>query len=342
MGADGRIHLCFLGCGHMTARHARFARRHSGDLALAFASRSLERAEAFSRTHKGVAAFGSYAEACASPDVDAVFVCTPPHVRVEPVAIAASSGKSIVIEKPVARSLAEMDEIVGIVERAGVRCMVAENYHFKPSLKALGRWVEEGAIGTPLFVEINHATRKRPGGWREDAEIMGGGALLEGGVHWVRALTLLGGPAEAVVAARPRGDYEARAPFEDSILVLTRFAGGAVGKLLHSWAAKTPLKGLGFSRLLGTDGAIHFESNGILLVLNGRRRAISLPSLTDPLGFRAMFRALVPYLRDGGQSPLSARDVYHDYAVVDAAYRSLETGVFETVASAPPGGATSR
>lgn len=331
METRSKLNLCFLGCGLMARRHSKVARRHSADLAVSFASRSLERARDFKRAHQGVAAFGSYQEACAAPDVDAVFICTPPHLHLELVRMAAQAGKAIVLEKPVARSLDEMREMIDVVDRTGVRCMVAENYHFKPSLRVLRRWLDEEVIGTPLFIEVNHAARSRPSGWRQDADIMGGGALLEGGVHWVRALTILGGPAVAVAAVRPSGDYQPMAPFEDSLLLLVRFASHSAGKLLHSWAVPNPLKRIEFSRVLGTEGTIHFESNGIGLLLNGRRRALRLPSLTDLLGFRAMFRALVPYLRDGGSSPLSLRDVYHDYALVDAAYRSVKSGAFETV-----------
>jgi predicted dehydrogenase len=337
MARGDRVRLCFVGCGAMARRHAKVARRYRSELALSFASRSIERAREFSGSLGGEAAYGSYEEACASPDVDAVFLCTPPHIRLDPVRVAADAGKAIVLEKPAARSAGELREIIGIVERSGVRCMVAENYHFKPSLRVLRRWLAEGAIGTPLFVEVNHAVRSAPDGWRQERDVMGGGALLEGGVHWVRALAVIGGPVLEVAAVRPSGAYESTAPVEDSMLVMVRFADGAAGKLLHSWAVPNPLKVLEISRVLGSAGTIHFESNGLGLVLMGRRRALSVPSPVDLLGFRAMFEALVPYLRGGGPSPLSPREVFPDYALVDAAYRSLQSDSFEKLEAAPGG-----
>ena len=169
MESRSKLNLCFLGCGLMAKRHSKVARRHSADLAVSFASRSLDRARDFKRAYQGAGAFGSYEDACASPDVDAVFICTPPHLHLELVRMAAQAGKAIVLEKPVARSLDEMREMIEIVERSGVRCMVAENYHFKPSLRVLRRWLDEGVIGTPLFIEVNHAHHYKHAGYRQQS-----------------------------------------------------------------------------------------------------------------------------------------------------------------------------
>ena len=331
MSPKGKLNLCFLGCGSITHRHSKTARSFAEELNLLYASRSLRKAREYEQSHDGIDAFGSYEEACSSNNVDAVFICTPPHLHVELLRLAAESGKAIIIEKPVARSLAELAEMDAILHAADVPCMVAENYHFKPSLRLLRDWINEGAIGTPLFVEISHTSSSRPTGWRQDANIMGGGALLEGGVHWVRTLTALGGAIDEVAAIQPAADYEPMAPIEDSMLLLVRFRSGAAGKLLHSWAVPNPLKGIEFSRVLGTDGTIHFESNGLILILNGRRRAMRFPSFTDFLGFRAMLQAFIIYLRQGGASPLSLTDIRHDHALIDAAYRSVKSRKFEKV-----------
>ena len=73
----------------------------------------------------------------ADPRVDAVFVCTPQAFHVEHARLAARGGKALLIEKPVARTLAELAEIEAVVRTAGVLAMVAENYHFKPAVRVL-------------------------------------------------------------------------------------------------------------------------------------------------------------------------------------------------------------
>ena len=176
-----KVNLCILGCGSVAKLHSRVARTMKSRVNLLFASRSKDKAEEYNRKFHGVGAFGSYEEACAAPTVDAVFICTPHAHHVEHVRLAASGKKAVIIEKPLARTLDEITAIETAVSDAGVISMVAENYFFKPLVKVLRHHINRGDIGTPTFLELNRAGRSKPSGWRADAEMMGGGALLEGG-----------------------------------------------------------------------------------------------------------------------------------------------------------------
>ncbi len=325
------LHVCLLGCGAVARLHSRVARRLRGAVALSYASRDGERAEAYRRRYRGRHAFDSYEAACGHPDIDVVFICTPPGLHVEHAELAARSGKALVIEKPAARSVAELDTIRQTVAQHGVLAAVAENYRFKPLLKLLRTYVDRGDIGTPQFVEISRAGRNKTGGWRADEELMGGGALLEGGVHWIHLLCELGGTPREVVAARPTHVSEPVAPFEDALDVLVRFEEGPVGRLFHSWNTTTRIGGLGLSRMLGTAGNIHFESNGVFVALLGRRHRVRLPGLLDLMGYGGMWRHLVECFRAGREPAISLSVARRDLAVVEAAYRSLESSRFEPV-----------
>lgn len=326
-----RLNLCLLGCGAVARLHSRVARTLRSELALSYASRSPERAEAYNQRFKGVGAFGSYEAACAAQEVDAVFVCTPHALHVEHARLAASHGKPVLIEKPVTRTLDELTELEGLVERAGVMCMVAENYYFKPLVGVLRAHLEGGDVGDPLFVELNKTGRRRPQGWRADPEMMGGGALLEGGIHWVNLLHALGGPSRQVVAGRPRGTHPPTAPCEDNLQLLVHFESGAVGKLLHSWNTTNRVGGLQLSKIYGTAGNIFFESNGLWAVVAGRRKRLRIPGIVDIMGYRAMLRTFVQCVRNRLPPPMSLAVARRDLAFVFAAYRSLESGRFERV-----------
>ncbi len=323
------VHLAIIGCGRVAHLHSRIARTLRRHVRLSYASRSLETAERYRRRFGGVAAFGSYEAACADPRVDAVFICTPHALHVEHARLAARHGKPMLIEKPVARSLAELDQIDRAVREAGVPAMVAENYHFKPLVGVLRAHLERGDIGAPLFLELNRVGRQAVSGWRADPEMMGGGALLEGGVHWVNLLLNVGGDACAVAAARPEGVYRTVAPVEDGLEVLVKFADGSVGRLLHSWNVANRIGGLGMSRILGTEGNIHFESNGLFALVLGRRRRLRVPGVTDIMGYRAMLRHFLTAVRDGTPPAVSLAIARRDMAFVFAAYRSLDSGRFE-------------
>jgi predicted dehydrogenase len=328
-----RIGLCLLGCGSVARLHSRIARTMPG-VELYFASRSREKAEAYRRRFRGRGAFGSYAEACASPEVDAVFICTPPSGHVAHAQLAAAQGKALLIEKPVARSLAELGAIESAVQAAGVIAMVAENYYFKPAVRVLREHLAAGDIGTLLFLELNRAARSRPTGWRTDPEEMGGGALLEGGVHWVNYLCSLGGAVRDVLAVRPTTPAPSLVPVEDGLELLCRFESGAVGKLLHAWSVPNRLGGLQLSKAYGTLGSIVFESNGLFAAVVGRRKRLRLPGIFDLMGYRAMLRHFLQCVRERTAPAMSLAVARRDLAIVDAAYRSLASARFERPESA--------
>jgi predicted dehydrogenase len=263
--------------------------------------------------------------------VDAVLVCTPPAFHAAHATLAARHGKHVLIEKPVARTLAELGAIDGAVRGAGVIAMVAENYYFKPVVRVLRAHCEAGDIGQPLFLELNRAARQRATGWRADAELVGGGALLEGGVHWVNYLCGLGGAVREVCAARPETGAAPLAPVEDGLLVLVRFESGAVGKLLHAWNVTNRLRGLHLSKIYGSAGNIIFESNGLFALVVGRRTRLRFPGVRDLMGYRAMLRHFIDCVRERRAPEASLALARRDLAVVLAAYRSLETRRFEPI-----------
>ncbi|MFQ5747265.1 MAG: Gfo/Idh/MocA family protein [Gemmatimonadota bacterium] len=328
-----RIRLCLLGCGAIARLHSRVARTIRGGFELSFASRSREKAEAYRRRFRGKAAFGSYEEACASPDVDAVLICTPHALHAEHAELAVAGGKHLLIEKPVTADLDGLERIEAAVRRSGGICMVAENYHFKPVARVLRRHLDAGDIGDPLFIELNKAGSSRAEGWRADEAMMGGGALLEGGVHWIHLMQILGGPVREVIAARPESAPPTNAPFEDNIEVLFRFESGCVGKLLHSWNTRNRTGGLQMSRIYGTGGNIAFESNGLWAAVLGRRRRLRVPNPLDIMGYRGMLREFLAAVREAREPSMSLALARRDLEIALAAYRSLGSGRFEPVAA---------
>lgn len=317
----------------MARLHSRVARSLGRDLVLSYASRDRANAEAYNRRFGGRGAFGSYEAACASPEVDAVLICTPHALHVEHTRLAAAHRKPMLIEKPIARNLEELDEIESAATESGAPCMVAENYFFKPVVRVLREHLERGDIGDVLFIEVNRTNRNRVEGWRSDAGMMGGGALLEGGVHWVNLMTSLGGDVDAVLATRPQRGVRLVAPFEDSLAVVFKFASGAVGQLLHSWNLLNRLRGLQGSKIYGTAGNVLFESNGLFVLVAGRRRRLRFPGVRDLMGYRAMLRHFVSCVREDRPPAMSLALARRDLAIVLAAYRSLDTERFERPAA---------
>jgi UDP-N-acetylglucosamine 3-dehydrogenase len=312
------VNLAFLGCGGVTRTHTRTLRRVGG-VRRFYASRDPARAAAWNRELRGAGAFGSYEEALADPGVDAVLVATPPdsHLRLTLAALAA--GKHAIVEKPPFLRSADFDEVERRAAAAGRRVMVAENYYYKPLAEALRRVVAEGELGEIRLLQVSAVKRQETGGWRGSPEAAGGGALFEGGIHWVCFMAGLGMEVEDAVGFLPGG---ADARTERTAVAVFRYSNGAVGTLHHSWEIPSPLRGLRLSALHGTAGSATFESNGLFLRVRGRRRSFSLLRPRDLVGYRAMFADFVEVVRTGREPLYALPRARRDLELVERIYRT--------------------
>ncbi len=122
-----KLGLCVVGCGNFAKTFASSIQPLLPQLNLYFASRDLAKAQAYSQMFHGAGAFGSYAEAAGDAGVEAMYLCTPHYLHPEHTALAASAGKHILLEKPIATNIEAGRRVIAIAEEAGVTLMVAEN-----------------------------------------------------------------------------------------------------------------------------------------------------------------------------------------------------------------------
>ena len=312
------LSLALIGCGAIARRHARTLRRFGRRVRVGFASRDPGKAEAYRRECDGFAAFGDYAAALADPRVDGVVVTTPPPQHLALTLAALAAGKHVIVEKPAFLRASDVDEVHTAAARAGRQVLVAENYAYKPLTLLLGRLLEAGEIGVPRLVRLSALKHQPTPDWRGSPALAGGGALFEGGVHWINLLGWLGPEIVEVAGYRPSGGAEP----ERTMVVVVRYANGAVGTLHHSWEAPARLKGLALSQVIGDRGTLVFESNGLFVLLNGRRRRVMFPGVRDLKGFRAMFADFLDALETGAAPRMTLAAARRDLAVVEAAYRT--------------------
>jgi predicted dehydrogenase len=316
---NSKLSLAFLGCGFATRLHSRTLK---GDATVRrfYASRDAERAEAYRRRYAGAGAFASYEAALASPEVDVVLVATPPDSHRELALAALAAGKYVIVEKPPFLRSADFDDVEAAARDAGRRVFVAENYHYKPMAEALRGVIARGELGEPRVLTVNALKRQRTGDWRDRGEVAGGGALFEGGIHWVSFMAHLGLEVEGVHGFRAG----ARAGPERTTVVVFRYRDGAVGTLHYSWEIGSPLKGLRLSALYGTEGTATFETNGLFLAVRGRRRRVRVPHPRDLLGYRAMFEDFLASIRTGAEPRYDLATARRDLELVEAAYGTME------------------
>jgi predicted dehydrogenase len=312
------IGIAFLGCGNIANRHAKLLKKLGG-VRLYFASRDRAKAEAYARKHGGAGAFGSYDEAIRSPDVDVALVLTPPNLHLELTLAALAAGKHAVVEKPPFLRAADFDTVREAKERAGRRVMIAENYFYKPLAEAMRETLASGAIGEMRILTVNALKEQTVTDWRGDRALSGGGALYEGGIHWVNFFANLGPEITGVQGFRPGGDDGTP---DRSMVAAFTYANGAVGTLYYSWETPVLMKGLHLSAVYGTEGVATFESNGIFLSVRGRRRRMRA-GLGDIAGYMGMWRDFVPALTENREPRFSFDRARRDLVLLEAIYSSL-------------------
>lgn len=320
MADDGKLGIAFLGCGFAATIHAKRLKSHP-EVRMYFASRDRAKAEAFSRKYGGAGAFGSYDEAIRDPRVDAVAVLTPPSSHLELTLAALAAGKHAVVEKPPFLRAADFDTVRAAKEAAGRRVMIAENYFYKPLAEALRETIASGALGEVRILTVNALKQQAVKDWRGDVGVSGGGALYEGGIHWVNFFANLGLEVTGVQGFRPGGG-DAGAP-DRSMVVAFTYAGGAVGTLYYSWEMPVLMKGLHLSAVYGTEGVATFESNGIFLSVRGRGRRLRA-GVGDIAGYAGMWRDFVPALLANREPRFDFDRARRDLVLVEAAYSSLQ------------------
>ena len=317
-----KLTLAFLGCGNIVHSHVKAIRWADKNIDLCFASRQKEKAKNYLSKHNGKQAFGSYDEAINNEEVDIIFITTPPKYHYELAKKAINNNKHVIVEKPPFFESKHISELGKLADSKQKQLLISENYFYKPMRYKVREMLDSGIVGKPLFINLA-ATKlqKSKKDWREDKDLTGFGALFEGGIHWINFMNNLGMDITTVQGFRPIDNGE----LERSMQVTANTSQGTIINLQYSWEVNTLLFGLRLSKILGTEGSITFESNGILLIARGNKKKISFPGLSKITGFKPMFRDFFVSLRAGKQPELTYQMAQKDLEIIEAAYQSLES-----------------
>ncbi|MBI3827066.1 MAG: Gfo/Idh/MocA family oxidoreductase [Candidatus Rokubacteria bacterium] len=311
--------LVVLGCGWIARRHAAAARRLG--VPLIFASRDAARAAAYARRFRALAAYGGYAEALADPRAAGAIVCTPHDRHGADVLAALAAGRHVLVEKPIAPGLEEADRMITAADQAGRVLMVAENFHYMPAFRRIRALLESGRLGQLTEIQLISRGLSPRTGWRASAAA-GGGALIDGGIHYVHLLRWWGGGVRRVFALAPTRTLAMEG--EDAVSLVAELAGGAVGLLSNSLAAPGVPR-FQWSAVTGPRGTCFVDNRGRFVVLRGGGAPRAWLFRRDRRGHEAMLAAFVAAIGAGAPGEMDGSAGRADVAVVQAAYRSMAT-----------------
>ncbi|HWZ71509.1 MAG TPA: Gfo/Idh/MocA family oxidoreductase [Casimicrobiaceae bacterium] len=172
---------------------------------------------------------------CANPDVEVVYVATPHQHHAAHVAMATSHGKHVLVEKPMAITLAECRQMIAAAERAGVCLVVGHSHSFDRPILRAREIIVSGAVGAVRMINAQYYTDflYRPRRPEELVTARGGGVVFSQGAHQIDIVRLLGGGRVRSVRALT-GAWNRNRPTEGAFAALLSFDDGAFASILYS------------------------------------------------------------------------------------------------------------
>jgi len=267
------LRFAIVGCGSIAPTHADALAALAPDevLLTACCDSVPERAQAFAEKYHVRAL--PYEEALRDPDIDAISVCAPSGLHAELGVPALTSGKHVIVEKPMDVTLDACDRLMAAQRESGKTFAVISQHRFDAASLGVKELMDGGELGSLVLADARipwYRTQEYydSGDWRGTYALDGGGCLMNQGVHTVDLLRWLCGPVATVYARAATLAHE-RIEVEDVVSATLTFANGAIGTLMASTAAYP-----GFAARLavhGTQGSAVIEGDALhTLAIQGR------------------------------------------------------------------------
>ncbi len=255
---DAPLRFGIIGFGSFAERAIAPAIRETPGVELqAIQKRSLDAARNKAREH-GIPLFFSTAEELAAhPDVDAVFIVSANASHCAETSAAARAGKHVLVEKPMAMTVPEAEQMIDVCARNKVRLMVGHMIRFSPLVLRMREVIRSGILGKLVFVRADFVYDGRLSHrvWLRDRGIAGGGPVFDVGVHCLDTLRfILDDEVRSVHAVLD--PLPTQSQTEETALLGLQFSRGTTGSILCSYAAPVRRKEI---EILGMEGRMTAE-----------------------------------------------------------------------------------
>lgn len=246
-------------------------------------------------------------------DVEVVSICVPHHLHLEIALAAISAGKHVFLEKPMALTVAECDQIIAAAEREGVAVGVSHNQLFHPPNVRARELVESGALGDLLLLRMRLGIGGKFPGWRSDPAATGGGLLFDAGVHRFYVARSLFGEVSEYAAMTDLPSTEG----ENLAIVTMRFESGALGVIEANYgcppgAFDDAIEVCGSKGMLYLSGCeadfVGFRTGPALRRYDGAWHDEHVPAGSWDDSVHASVEAYVDALADGTSPPVDASE----------------------------------
>ena len=235
-----KVKIGIIGCGKVTERlHLPGFSRVKGAEVVALADTDLLKAQRLGALFKIPVIFRDYRHLLKFNHIDAVCVCTPNNLHCRITCDALGAGKHVLVEKPMATSMAEVRRMAAAADKAKRVLMVAQIHRFIPINSVARDFVRSGRVGEMYAFRgrVGHGGPEHwapDGKWFFDAKQAFGGALVDIGIHLIDVLRWISGKEAASVAACVK-TLRKKTTVDDNASLVIECTDGAIGSVEASW-----------------------------------------------------------------------------------------------------------
>ncbi len=332
-----KLRIALLGAGYMGGTYAECISKYNqrGELVAVSGGR---RAPGLAERY-GIDYVEQYDDLLARSDIDAVLIATPHSLHREQVTQAAAAGKHVLVEKPMATSVADCDAMIAACQRAGVRLEVIQTLRFRGTPARAKALIDEGAIGSVQMIQGRSLCQKYvidTASWAALPE--NGGAFLDMGVHNFDIMRFWSGAEVSRVFSHVTTYGSVQAPGLSAMTQLT-FANGVAGQQWSSF--EIPAADLTASQhrywIVGATGVLDVDGYGKLYLSRGDQRELiweqpAIDFINRPLeparleAFYTQTQAFIDDVLDDRPATVSGADGRAAVAIVEAAWESARRG----------------
>ncbi|KAA6438379.1 Gfo/Idh/MocA family oxidoreductase [Dyadobacter flavalbus] len=343
--------ITILGAGFISDIHLESYHRFVPEAeVVAVYTRDPEKAKAFSEKHQIGQWYDDMERAISESGCDIVDICLPNFLHAQATLLAAKAGKHIIIEKPLAVTLEEADQMLAACRNAGVKLMYAEELCFAPKYERVRQLVTEGAVGQIYMMKQSEKHSGPHSDWFYDINLSGGGVLMDMGCHalaWFRWM-LGNNPAVSVYATMKTVLHQGRTLGEDNSVVIVEFENGVTAVAEDSWAKhggmddKCEVHGLGgvvYADLFMGNAAVAYSREGYGYAMEkadttkGWSYAVFEEAFNQ--GYPQELKHFVDCVRHDQEPLVTGEDGRAVLELIYAAYASAGTGRKVTLPFAP-------
>ena len=339
--------IAMLGSGFIARFYAESLQgQRSKDKIVSVYSRREESAKKFATDYHCDHWATSMEESIAHPDIDVVCISLPNNLHEAAVLLCCKHKKSVITTKPLGRNAAEAKRMLLAVEAAGIFNGYLEDLVYTPKFLKAHESVKNGAIGRVLWSKSRETHPGPHSDWFWDIEQAGGGCILDLGCHCVEIARSFIGKDIRPVEVMCWADTQVKPiDAEDHAIGLVKYENGAIGQFEVSWTFRGGMDLR--DEVMGTEGTIwinNFLRTGFEMFSTGKgadyvaEKVESVNGWLFPvgdelneLGYNHMFTDMFNALEKGQAPKETFYDGYIVNAVLDAAYKSAKTKLWEPV-----------